>query len=322
MISSVRQQLIERLADGEFHSGSELATELVLSRTAVHNHIEALSGYGLEIYRVKGKGYRLAAPLSLLDAEQLLLGRSVPLHLFWQLDSTNAFLMARRERCHSGEACLAEMQTAGRGRRGRPWVSPLACHLYLSYFWRLEQGMGAVGGLSLAVGVMLAQALERCGYADIELKWPNDLYLQGRKLGGILIEMQGQIGEPCDLVIGCGINVAMPASMADLIDQPWADLQGDSAERVDRTALAQEVLAALATGMQQFEQQGLAPFIAAWGARDRFRDQAVTLLMGEREIQGVARGIDPQGNLQLELASGQIKAFGGGELSLRPQWQN
>ncbi|MBY5994244.1 bifunctional biotin--[acetyl-CoA-carboxylase] ligase/biotin operon repressor BirA [Ferrimonas balearica] len=318
MLTPIRQDLITLLADGQFHSGAQLAQDLGVSRAAIHNHIESLEALGLDLFRVKGKGYRLARPLSLLDPETLgASARPAPLHLFWQLESTNGFLLERTRHCRNGEACLAELQTGGRGRRGRTWVSPVASHLYLSYFWRLEQGLSATGGLSLAVGVMLADALHSMGVDDLSLKWPNDLYLSGRKLAGVLVEISGQQGEACDLVIGCGINVAMPERVAAQIDQPWADLS-EQLDGVDRNQLARAVLQSLDSGMALFEQEGLSPFVDRWKALDRFANQPVRLVLGKREERGIARGIDEQGHLLLALPDGSLKRFAGGELSLRP----
>ncbi len=318
LLSETRKVLVEQLADGHFHSGALLAEHLGISRAAIHAHISALGELGLEIFRVKGRGYRLARPLSLLDPARLAGQRRPPIHLFWELGSTNDFLLHRRHLAVNGEACIAEMQTRGRGRRGREWVSPLGCHLYLSYFWRFERGMSAVAGLSLAVGVLLAEALEEMGAEGIRLKWPNDLYLGGRKLGGILIEMHGQMGEPCELVIGAGINISMPGGAGGLIDQPWSDLS-DVLPVLDRTDLARRVLASLDAGMGEFELRGLAPFIERWRQRDQFANQPIRLLMGERAVVGVARGIDADGNVLIAMPDGQLKAFGGGEISLRAE---
>ncbi|QIZ78429.1 bifunctional biotin--[acetyl-CoA-carboxylase] ligase/biotin operon repressor BirA [Ferrimonas lipolytica] len=316
MISETRQRLIQLLADGEFRSGEWLAEHLGLSRAAIHNNIEALAELGLEIYRVKGKGYRLERPLSLLDGAVVNQQRQAPLHLFWQIDSTNAYLMKRKHLCTNGEACLAEMQTAGRGRRGREWVSPLACHIYLSYFHRLEQGMAAAAGLSLAVGVMLVEALEQAGFDGVGLKWPNDLYLDNKKLAGILVELNGQFGEPAEVVVGCGVNVSMPSGVATAIDQPWQELQFLQEGLIDRSRLASTILRHLDAGLTEFEHSGLAPFVVRWQQRDQFAGRAVKLLVGENTIRGTAAGIDLQGNLLLNI-DGEIKAFAAGEISMR-----
>ncbi|WP_315900218.1 bifunctional biotin--[acetyl-CoA-carboxylase] ligase/biotin operon repressor BirA [Ferrimonas balearica] len=313
----IRQQLIAALSDGQFHSGALLAEQLGVSRAAIHNHIESLEEMGLDLYRVKGKGYRLSRPLSLLTPEALAAeARPAPLHLFWQVESTNGYMLERAKRAVNGEACLAEMQTSGRGRRGRTWVSPIASHLYLSYFWRLDQGLAAAAGLSLAVGVVLCEALESLGVEGLSLKWPNDIYLGGKKLAGILVEVSGQQGEACELVIGCGVNVSMPESIANRIDQPWADLSGEW-EIPDRNQLARAILTHLDQGLLAFEQEGLAPFVERWQQRDQFANRPVKLLLGSQTLEGVARGIDQQGHLLLALPDGTVKRFAGGELSLR-----
>lgn len=315
-LNDTRKQLIALLADGAFHSGESLADKLALSRAAIHNNIEAIEQLGLEVYRVKGKGYRLQRPITLLNEKLINAGRNAPLHLFWQIDSTNELLLAQRQQRQNGEVCMAEMQTAGRGRRGRTWISPPASHIYLSYFYRLEQGMTAAAGLSLAVGVMLAEGLAQAGFEEVELKWPNDLYISGRKLAGILIELNGQYGEPAEVVIGCGINVAMPDSASEAIGQPWTDLQSQQQSLIDRSELARLLLANLDEGMSQFAAAGLTPFIDKWQQRDCFVGKSVTLQLGEREIVGVAAGIDGQGNLLIDH-QGERKAYASGEVSLR-----
>ncbi|MFI3247364.1 MAG: bifunctional biotin--[acetyl-CoA-carboxylase] ligase/biotin operon repressor BirA [Ferrimonas sp.] len=317
-VTASRAVLVRAMADGHFHSGSDLARLIGVSRAAIHNHIKALSDLGIEIFRVRGKGYRLAAPLSLYDAERLT-PRAAPIHLHWQIGSTNDVLLQRRMECKNGEVCIAEWQTAGRGRRGRSWFSPLASQLCFSYFYRLEQGMAAASGLSLVIGIILAEALERCQFTGIQVKWPNDLYYQQRKLGGILIEVQGQMGEPAELVIGCGINVSLP--YLNEIDQPWADLQEQSTQLIDRNTLLSIILSALDAGLEQFRRFGFEPFESRWQQRDAFAHQPIRLVMGERCIDGIARGIDRQGNLLIER-EGMVKAFAAGEVSLRLRKDN
>ena len=194
-LTPIRQTLITLLSDGQFHSGEQLGEQLGISRAAVSKHMAALKELGLDLFSLTGKGYRLAVPMALYDEAQLqALAPMAPVHCFPVIDSTNQYLLERVNQLSSGESCLAECQTAGRGRRGKPWVSPFGCQLILSMYWRLEQGMAAAMGLSLAVGVAVVQALESLGYPGVELKWPNDLYYQGRKLAGILVEMSGSAG--------------------------------------------------------------------------------------------------------------------------------
>lgn len=316
-LTPIRQTLITLLSDGQFHSGEQLGEQLGISRAAVSKHMAALKELGLDLFSLTGKGYRLAVPMALYDEAQLqALAPMAPVHCFPVIDSTNQYLLERVNQLSSGESCLAECQTAGRGRRGKPWVSPFGCQLILSMYWRLEQGMAAAMGLSLAVGVAVVQALESLGYPGVELKWPNDLYYQGRKLAGILVEMSGSAGASCHLVIGVGLNLAMPSREGERIDQAWSELRHIQPELVDRNLLAGRVLDHLQQAMLTFEQSGLASFVADWNRLDHFAGRPVRLLMGEQEIRGVARGIDDRGALRLETVEG-IKFYLGGEISLR-----
>ena len=316
-LTPIRQTLINLLSDGQFHSGEQLGEQLGISRAAVSKHMAALKDLGLDLFSLTGKGYRLAVPMALYDQAQLqTLAPMAPVHCFSVIDSTNQHLLERVSRLQSGESCLAECQTAGRGRRGKPWVSPFGCQLILSMYWRLEQGMAAAMGLSLAVGVAVVEALESLGYPGVELKWPNDLYYQGRKLAGILVEMSGSAGASCHLVIGIGLNLAMPARQGEKIDQAWSELRHVQPELVDRNQLAACVLLHLQRAMQTFEQSGLASFVDSWNRLDYFASRPVRLLMGEQEIRGIARGIDDRGALRLETDEG-IKYYLGGEISLR-----
>ncbi|WP_394293514.1 bifunctional biotin--[acetyl-CoA-carboxylase] ligase/biotin operon repressor BirA [Aeromonas rivipollensis] len=316
-LTPVRQTLITLLSDGQFHSGEQLGEQLGISRAAVSKHMSALKELGLDLFSLTGKGYRLAVPMALYDQVQLqALAPMAPVHCFSVIDSTNQYLFERVNQLSAGESCLAECQTAGRGRRGKPWVSPFGCQLILSMYWRLEQGMAAAMGLSLAVGVAVVEALESLGYPGVELKWPNDLYYQGRKLAGILVEMSGSAGASCHLVIGIGLNLAMPSLQGEKIDQAWSELRQVQPELVDRNQLAACVLLHLQAAMQTFEQSGLASFVGSWNRLDYFAGQPVKLLMGEQVIRGIARGIDDRGALRLETDEG-VKLYLGGEISLR-----
>ncbi|MFB0721839.1 bifunctional biotin--[acetyl-CoA-carboxylase] ligase/biotin operon repressor BirA [Aeromonas salmonicida] len=316
-LTPIRQTLITLLSDGQFHSGEQLGEQLGISRAAVGKHMAALKELGLDLFSLTGKGYRLAVPMALYDQAQLqALAPMAPVHCFPVIDSTNQYLLERVNQLQSGESCLAECQTAGRGRRGKPWISPFGCQLILSMYWRLEQGMAAAMGLSLAVGVAVVQALESLGYPGVELKWPNDLYYQGRKLAGILVEMSGSAGASCNLVIGVGLNLAMPAREGERIDQAWSELRHIQPELVDRNLLAARMLGHLQQAMLTFEQQGLSHFVDDWNRLDHFAGRPVRLLMGEQEIRGIARGIDDRGALRLETSEG-IKFYLGGEISLR-----
>lgn len=314
---AVPLQLVKILADGEFHSGEQIGQALGMSRAAINKYMQTLRDWGLDVFTVTGKGYSLAAPLQLLDTEAI--AKNLPeggVTVLPVVDSTNQYLMDRIGSLRSGEACVAEFQQAGRGRRGRQWFSPFGSNLYLSMYWRLEQGPAAAVGLSLAVGIVMAEVLRELGAKEVKVKWPNDLYINDRKLAGILVELTGKTGDAANVVIGAGINLAMRDPDSSVVNQRWANLM-EGGLKIDRNLLVARLLTALRNTLGQFEQQGLAPFVSRWRALDNFIDRPVKLLMGERQIFGIARGIDKQGALLLEQ-NGEVTPFIGGEISLRP----
>lgn len=317
---AVRTHIIKQLADGSFCSGEVLGEQLGISRTAVSNHIKCLSELGLDIYSVQGKGYRLASPLILLN-KQKILGHLAQadggqLTVLNVIDSTNQFIKEHQAECNNGDVCLAEAQTAGRGRLGRKWVSPYGASMYLSMHWTFSAGYQAIGGLSLAVGVAIINALEKIGLQDAKLKWPNDIYVTGKKLAGVLIEVEGQIGSACHCVIGLGINVNLPESTTQ-IDQPYIDINSVIDKQLDRNEFAAVLINELLITLRLFENKGLAPFIAKWQAADVYANQAINLITGQKTTIGIARGINANGALLVETDGG-LNAYQGGEISVRP----
>ncbi len=313
---STKFHILKVLSDGEFHSGEALGFDLGISRAAVAKHIKGLADWGVEIYRVQGRGYQMAHPMPLLDEVRLTASTSQKLELIPVIDSTNQYLLDRVSESEKGRICLAEYQAKGRGRRGRQWVSPFGSNLYLSMYWRLDAGMAAAMGLSLVIGIAAVEALEAMGIEGVKLKWPNDLYYQDRKLAGILVEMSGQAGGAAHLVIGMGLNIGMPDVQPD-IDQPWTTLNqacGDLS--IDRTQLALTLIAHWNTALLEYEMTGLVGFIERWNRLDNFIGRPVKLLMGPREVQGVVQGIDQQGGVILETENG-LETYVGGEISLR-----
>lgn len=309
-------RIISLLADGEFHSGEHLGEMLGMSRAAINKHIQTLREWGQDVFTVPGKGYCLPTVINLLSAERIIdLLEDKRITVLPVVDSTNQYLLDRMAELVSGDACVAEYQQAGRGRRGRHWVSPFGANLYLSMFWRLDQGPAAAMGLSLVIGIVMAEVLQRLGAEQVRVKWPNDLYLNDRKLAGILVELTGKTGDAAQLVLGVGINMAMRGSNASQIDQQWINLQ-EAGITIDRNKLAAELLNELRPSLQQFEAEGLGSFISRWHRLDNFIDRPVKLLIGEKQIFGIARGIDQQGALLLEQ-EGAITPFIGGEISLR-----
>ena len=308
--------LISILADAEFHSGEQLGERLGMSRAAINKHIQTLRDWGVDVFTVPGKGYSLPEPIQLLDEEQIARqiehGRVTVLPV---IDSTNQYLLDRLSELQSGDACVAEYQQAGRGRRGRKWFSPFGSNLYLSMYWRLEQGPAAAIGLSLVIGIVIAEVLQSLGADKVRVKWPNDLYLQDRKLSGILVELTGKTGDAAQIVSGAGINLMMRRVESDVVNQGWISLQ-EAGISIDRNQLAACLIKELRAGFKLFENEGLAPYLGRWEKLDNFINRPVKLIIGDKEIFGISRGIDTQGALLLEQ-DGIIKPWIGGEISLR-----
>lgn len=321
-MKAIREQLIKRLVKGEFLSGQALGEELGVSRAAISKHISALQEIGFDIFSVTGKGYRLASPIELLDESritQLLIEQKtqakVEVHNL--IDSTNSYLMRRLPNQNiPGQVCIAEHQSAGRGRRGRQWISPFGSHIYLSMYWYLEQGMSAAMGLSVVAALAVSDAIKSLYSVDVELKWPNDIYFNGVKLAGILIDLEGQAMEPCHCVIGIGLNIKMPEKSAALIDQPWIDLSTALGVDIDRNVLAASIISALLTRLKVHSETGINTMVAQWQSQDFYYNKPVSLITGEKVTRGICRGINAQGALMLEV-NGQVSPIYGGEVSLR-----
>ncbi|QIK15947.1 bifunctional biotin--[acetyl-CoA-carboxylase] ligase/biotin operon repressor BirA [Leclercia sp. 29361] len=313
---TVPLKLIAILADGDFHSGEQLGEHLGMSRAAINKHIQTLRDWGVDVFTVPGKGYSLPEPVQLLNESFIhsqIADNSVA--VLPVIDSTNQYLLDRLNELQSGDSCVAEYQQAGRGRRGRKWFSPFGANLYLSMYWRLEQGPAAAIGLSLVIGIVLAEVLQSLGADDVRVKWPNDLYLKDRKLAGILVELTGKTGDAAQIVMGAGINLVMRNVQADDINQGWINLQ-EAGIAIDRNVLAVQVINELRHSLRIFEQEGLAPFLPRWEKLDNFVHRPVKLIIGDKEIFGTSRGINEQGALMLEQ-DGVIKPWVGGEISLR-----
>ncbi|KFF68905.1 biotin--[acetyl-CoA-carboxylase] synthetase [Pectobacterium brasiliense] len=313
---TVPLKLIKILSDGEFYSGELLGEMMGMSRAAINKHIQTIRDWGIDIFTVTGKGYSLPAPMQLLDEEVIL--KHLPeggVTVLPVVDSTNQYILERLDTLSSGHACLAEYQQSGRGRRGRQWFSPFGANLYLSLYWRLEQGPAAAVGVSLVIGIVMAEVLHKLGADGVRVKWPNDLYLKDRKLAGILVELTGKTGDAANLVIGAGINLQMREPAPDTINQGWINLQEAGIE-INRNTLASTLISELRSALAVFELQGLEPFIPRWEKLDNYFNRPIRLIIGNREIHGIDRGIDRQGALLLE-ADGLITPYIGGEISLR-----
>ena len=315
--------LLRAIADGSFHSGAVLAECFGVSRAAIWHTVEDAETLGVRVFRVRGRGYRLAEPLEFIDADAVLqlLGadaKGLRLEVLDAVASTNSYLLARAEDpAAHGNVAIAEMQMAGRGRRGRAWHTPLAGALTFSLLWRFQQGVAALGGLSLAAGLAVAQACEAVGIQGIQLKWPNDVMHGGRKLAGILIEVQGEMQGPSVAVIGVGLNYRFTPAVLEKIDQATADIVSIAAEPPSRNELFAELLRRLALDLHLFETRGFTPLIADWETRHCYQRKPVRLTLPDGStINGVAEGVAADGSLALATSAGQ-RRFSVGEVSLR-----
>lgn len=324
-----RKRLLVLLSDGEFHSGEQLAKRLRISRSGVWKLVRSLRGLGIEVESVPRQGYRLPIEVNLLDRdviEQALAPQSrvqlERLEVLLTVDSTNRHLVDQAPVAAGRlQVCTAELQTAGRGRRGRSWLAPFGSGICLSMGWQFVDVPTGFPALGLAVGVAAVRAFRRLGIEGVALKWPNDLVWQHRKLGGILIEMRGESAGPAYVVIGIGINVHMPAStrlgLAEQQATPVCDLREIAQERTPSrnrliAALVDESLAMLDT----FAVQGFPAFADAWRQFDSLAGAPVKVLSGAQSIAGIARGVDSDGSLLVEV-DGELRRFISGEVSLR-----
>lgn len=324
-----QQALLTILSDGEWHSGEDLGVHFNVSRAAIWKQLKQLQAAGIALESERGKGYCLSSPVSLLGAAAINAALNpqaqrllTHIDIEFSISSTNTAAMQLIEQGgidsnHSGHVIFAEQQTAGRGRRGRTWVSPLGRNIYISAIWRFSAGASALSGLSLAVGVAIVKALEGLGYQGVGLKWPNDLLWQGKKLGGILLEISGDAAGPCHVVVGIGLNINMSdqSSVTDDIDQPWVDLATASQQPMDKNVIAASMLNQLMPMLATFEAVGFEPLLQDWLDRDVYLGSDIVLKIGENKLQGKQIGVKPDGSLCLETAEG-LRSFNGGEVSL------
>ncbi|HEX4943574.1 MAG TPA: biotin--[acetyl-CoA-carboxylase] ligase [Usitatibacteraceae bacterium] len=312
------------LADGHFHSGTEIARRLDRSRAALSESLKGARELGVEVFSVPGKGYRLARPIEFLDAHAIVsrlwpVASRVRLTLLDEVDSTSTHLAsAAQAGAPSGTCVAAEWQRAGRGRRGRSWQAGLGASLTFSLLWRFEQGPGHLAGLSLAVAVAVVRALERAGVPGVGVKWPNDLVHDWKKLGGILVETSGETLGPSAAIIGIGINYRLGEALAGRIDQPATDVVSCGGAMPSRNALLAGLLAELVIALERFGRQGFAAFRDDWKARHVYAGRRVTVHAGDKPAQE-AQVLDVADDGALVVAfGGRTARLTSAEISLRP----
>ncbi len=320
-MSNLTFPILNLLADGQFHSGEVLAQRFKVTRATIWNAIQHAESLGVEVFSVRGRGYKLPQAIELLDKNLVLaaIGEQrawFNLQILDEVTSTNTYLMQQKGSAHA--TCVAaHMQTHGKGRRGRTWVSQLGASLTFSLLWRFQCGAAALSGLSLAVGVALMRALNALDVNDAQLKWPNDVLVDGKKLAGILIELQGDLEGPSAAVIGVGINLNLPKNVLDSIDQPAIDLVNTRHKPINQNELLGLLLKHLADVLSSFETQGFIGLREEWLSYHAYENKPVRMLLPNgTDMHGIVKGVADDGILLVQTSLG-LQRFSAGEISLR-----
>jgi len=316
--------LLSILSDGEFHSGQQLANLLDVSRTAIWKQLNKVKEKELDLYSVRGRGYRLASPLELLN-EKLILqyaGKSArqvlpEIEVHYELPSTNQYLLDRLPGSNvHGRAVLVEYQSHGKGRGGNRWLSALCSGLCLSVGWHFQTQPASLGALSLATGVVIANTIRNAGCQSVSLKWPNDILGAGVKIGGILIESRGQIAGPVDVIIGIGLNIKLPENFSSRINQKAGDLKSISSLPISRNKLAGTIIKNTLSMLDNYASDGFESYIDEWRKLDYARGKNAMLKQEQKTITGQVVDIDEDGRILLSV-SGKLMKYSSGDLTLR-----
>lgn len=313
------------LGDGVFHSGETLAAELGVTRGAVWKAVRTLRTLGATLHAVPNRGYRLVSAGEPLDAHAIRSALSMrdrvrALEVAWSVGSTNTVLLERPDPPEGlCEVLLAEHQSAGRGRRGRTWLAPLGGALCMSFSWTFPEVPRDLGALGLVIGVCVLRALRTFGLSSARLKWPNDVLVEGRKLGGILIELRAEADGPASVIVGVGLNVSLGPEVLEQIAASGVaatDLVMAGLAQPSRNRLAAQVIDAALEGLLQFEVGGLRRFVEEWRDADALRGRMVDVRAPEGISRGLARGIDVHGALMVETPQG-LRRFISGDVTVR-----
>jgi len=318
--------LLSIISDGKLHSGEELAHQLNISRAAIWKSIQYLRTLGLKIEAIQSQGYQLNHQIELLSDKKIkqnlqssakkLCGN---VQLLFKTDSTNSYLFKQLDKrnIHS-DVVLAEYQSGGRGRRGNKWLSPLASGLTFSVGWHFDIAPKALSLLSLYIGVAIARTFEAENMAEVGLKWPNDIIVMDKKIGGVLIEVRGEASGPVDVVIGVGINYDIEEETKSAIGQPVTDICSHTKKRISRNSLIALLLSNIFNVLESLEEDQASNLLDEWRAFDHYVGRNAKLILPNEEIEGVLKGVDNQGALLLSVGK-EVKSFTSGEISLRVQ---
>jgi BirA family transcriptional regulator, biotin operon repressor / biotin---[acetyl-CoA-carboxylase] ligase len=315
--------LLKLLCDGNYHSGTDIGEKLKLTRSGIWKLIQKLRKLNIEINAIPNRGYIIKRPIELLSTKAIKKHISnknkkclEKIKIFDEIPSTNTYLMEQASK-NKYFICLAESQTAGKGRLGRCWHSPFAQNIYLSTLWQFNKNIHELNGLSLVVALAIHDALQNYGIKqNIYLKWPNDVFWNNSKLAGILIEISGETHSSYNVVIGVGINVNMSSKADKKIGQPWIDIAQITNEIPQRNKLTGIVLEQLMNNVEAFQKHGFKPFVSRWLAQDITLNKKVTVTNPQGKIKGIGQGISEQGYFLLKDTNGKIQSFAVGEVSL------
>ncbi len=319
--------ILSILSDGKFHSGEAMAKHFKVSRVAIWHAITEAENLGVEVFSVRGKGYRLTQSLDLIDEEKIKqaigeMANWFHLTVLDVVDSTNNYLRKAAAAGHPHASCVVtHIQTHGKGRRGRQWQSALGENLTFSFLWRFTKGASALSGLSLAVGIALIRSLKKLHIHQALLKWPNDILIYDdgayKKLAGILIELQGDMDGQSAAIIGIGINLNLSKKQTAKIDQPATSINQFTDEPIDPNTILATIIRDLSEVMAAFEESGFAPLKDEWSSYDAFQDKVINIISGDGNImQGKSNGVNDAGSLEVVTDDG-VKVYASGEVTIR-----
>ena len=323
------QKVIELLADGNLYSGEKLSSYTNTTRAHIWKIIRKLNTLGLPIQSKKAQGYWIEQGLDLLNETKILscldknLASLFTFNLFSLLPSTNQYLLQKikRKNSKSHDMFSRRANLRGVGRRGQSWHSPFGQNIYLSLYWCMDNNLANLTGLPLIVGLGIRKALCNLDYKNIQLKWPNDIYAQDKKLGGILVELVSDAVGACHMVIGIGLNVHMQPLIAEEqnIDQPWTSLallEHKNRATRSRNLLIAKIIEKINDSLSIFEKKGLEPFLKDWGEADYLYSNHIEITTQDGIIQGQALGISSDGALQVDV-NGHLHSYRGSAIRIR-----
>ena len=323
-MNDAHKRLLGLMSDGVFHSGQQLAEHLNVTRASVWKYLQQLRDYGLEVESRHGLGYRLPQAIELLDASKIknaltktAKGYCSGIDTFEEIDSTNAFILNQLNfAMPPGSVVMAEYQTNGKGRRGHQWLSPYASGINFSLFWRQENTQTTIGALSLIIGVAVIRSLKHIGIHRAGLKWPNDILIDNAKLGGILIDLQGEANGPVNIVIGVGLNYRLPEAGLILKEHIATDICTHTDTLFSRNELAALIISSIFTVLDEINNQEYADLINEWRRYDAYKGRTASLLINNDTLTGILNGVNDDGCLLMHI-KGEEQHFACGELSLR-----